>query len=334
MHFVSRILIAIAFLTIGQISWAKRAKMIDQLEALDVNKTKQWVLYRGEDTTKPVVLFVHGGPGSPLMMFSRAFDDAFIKDFIVVHWDQRRSGKSFSKDVPLSTLTLSQIVDDGLVVTEHIKRKFSRSKIILVGHSWGSIVASHMVKARPTDFSTYISVGTVANITEADKMKYAFLKTHLQIEKDKKVIDDFEHLGQPPYKTFKQIILLSRLVWKYGGSFHKFSPDQINEAVGKTKEYSQSELEAQGSGMQEVFEAFNPFLSTYRASTSINTLDIPVVFVQGRFDMATPSELTNQFVNQLQASKGKKLIQFDESAHFPMYEEPKKFLDVLKSVAQ
>lgn len=63
--------------------------MIDLVEKIQANGSNQWVLYRGEDVSHPVVLFVHGGPGSPLMLFSRAFDGAFLKDFVVVHWDQR-----------------------------------------------------------------------------------------------------------------------------------------------------------------------------------------------------------------------------------------------------
>jgi hypothetical protein len=59
--------------------------MIDQLEALQINCTRQWVLYRAEEEANPVVLFVHGGPGYPRMRFSRAFDGILLKDFVVVH---------------------------------------------------------------------------------------------------------------------------------------------------------------------------------------------------------------------------------------------------------
>lgn len=73
---------------------------------------------------KPLVLFIHGGPASPLILFSRGFDSAFIKDFLVVHWDQRQSGKSYDPTQPLDTFSAQQVAKDGLAVVEHLKKKF------------------------------------------------------------------------------------------------------------------------------------------------------------------------------------------------------------------
>lgn len=304
--------------------------MIDQLEKIDVNNNKQWILCRGNDSSKPLVLFVHGGPGSPLMMFSRAFDEIFLKDFVVVHWDQRRSGKSFSGDVPVSSVTLENIVNDGLVVASYLKEKFNRSQIILVGHSWGTIVASHMVKASPYTFSSYVSVGTVVDMVVADNIKFEFLQKELMKEKDNAIHKDFNGIGNPPFRTFNQAILVSKLIMKYGGAFRAFTPNDINDAVQKTKEYSNAELEMQAKAMKDVFEALRDFLSEYRAATAIHSIEVPVVFVQGAYDLLTPASLTKSFVNGLKAPNGKKFVSFESSAHFPMYEEPEKFLEVLK----
>src|SRR5438445_12624179 len=75
-----------------------RGKRLNKMEQLEINRTKQWVLYSGNDQG-PILLFVHGGPGSPLMMFSSAFDKELRKKFLVVHWDQRGAGKSYSAEV-------------------------------------------------------------------------------------------------------------------------------------------------------------------------------------------------------------------------------------------
>lgn len=120
--------------------------MIDQVEKIRVNDSDQYLLYRGNDLDRPIVLFIHGGPGSPLMLFSQAFDGAFLNDFIVVHWDQRNSGKSYDPKLPMKTFSAEQVAKDGLVVVEHLKKKFGRSKVLLVGHSWGSIVGAIMAK--------------------------------------------------------------------------------------------------------------------------------------------------------------------------------------------
>ena len=120
-----------------------QTQMIDELKALDLNGARQWILCRGSDRSMPVVLFVHGGPGNPSMWYSRAFDNDFINDFVVVHWDQRGAGKSYSKETPRETINLNQIVDDGLELTARLKQKFETDKVILVGHSWGTMVAAN-----------------------------------------------------------------------------------------------------------------------------------------------------------------------------------------------
>ena len=80
--------------------------MIDRLYPLDIDGTKQWLLERGRADARHVVLFVYGGPGYPLMIFARAFDTHLLDEFLVVHWDQRHSGKSFDPLRPPLRFTL------------------------------------------------------------------------------------------------------------------------------------------------------------------------------------------------------------------------------------
>ncbi|NBW82343.1 hypothetical protein EBR21_11370, partial [bacterium] len=101
--------------------------------------------------------------------------------------------------------------------------------------------------------------------------------------------------------TFNQAILVSKLIMKYGGAFRAFTPNDINNAVQKTKEYSNAELEMQAKAMKDVFEALRDFLSEYRAATAIHSIEVPVVFVQGAYDLLTPASLTKSFVNGLKA---------------------------------
>lgn len=65
------------------------------LEELDLSGSRQWVLIRGQDRTKPVLLFLHGGPGMPAMYLAHAWQSGLERDFVVVHWDRRGAGKSF-----------------------------------------------------------------------------------------------------------------------------------------------------------------------------------------------------------------------------------------------
>lgn len=64
---------------------------ISSLSEITLGGIKQWIFIRGEDKSIPILIFLHGGPGAPLMGMSssRKFDAELIKYFTVVHWDQR-----------------------------------------------------------------------------------------------------------------------------------------------------------------------------------------------------------------------------------------------------
>lgn len=310
--------------------YAKDSKTIDQLQMIDVNGTKQALLMRSENIDKPVILFVHGGPGSPLMLFSRAFDDIYLKDFVVVHWDQRGSGKSYSPQAPIKLYTAEQIANDGLVVTDFLKNKFKRSKITLVGHSWGSIVAALMTQKQPKDFTSFVSVGTVADMSAADKLKFKFLKTVIKSSGSTQDKKDLVQMGPPPWTKFHKLVIQSRLMAKFKGSFYALDPQQINAAVGKNKEYTESELQTLNVSMEKIWNQISPFLNEYKAIKSVPKIEVPVFFVQGLHDMATPTKLAKDYFDQVTAPQGKRWIEISGSAHFPMYEESNQFLTALK----
>lgn len=327
------ILVLISVLALST-AWGKEVRMIDQLEKIFVNGSHQFILCRGEDISKPVVLFVHGGPASPLMLFARAFDDTFLKDFIIVHWDQRDSGKSFDPKGSISNFSLKQVSEDGLVVVDHLKKKFNQRQIILVGHSWGSIVGAAMVNAKADDFLAYISVGTVADMARGDSIKYEFLNQQVGLSGDQTDKADLKKLGPPPWTNFPQLVIQSRLMTKYKGSFFGLTREQINAAVEKNREYSPTEMENLDVSMDKVWKHISAFLFSYIAIQTVPQMNVPVLFVQGAHDMATPTTLAKKYFEKLNAPKGKEWVEFSSSAHFPMYEEPKAFLSLLQRASR
>lgn len=53
-------------------------------------------------------------------------------------------------------------------------------------------------------------------------------------------------------------------------------------------------------------------------------MKVPVYFFTGRHDYDTPFQLVEQYYEILNAPT-KEIIWFENSAHFPFYEEPEKF---------
>ncbi len=72
---------------------------IDSIEKVQLGGLDQWIQIRGHDRSKPILLFLHGGPGFPEMPFAH-LNAELEQHFVVVQWDQRAAGKSYSWSVP------------------------------------------------------------------------------------------------------------------------------------------------------------------------------------------------------------------------------------------
>jgi pimeloyl-ACP methyl ester carboxylesterase len=172
---------------------------ITEIKTLNINGLDQRMIIRGRDTTKPVLLYLHGGPGSPEFPFVRQFNSGIEDIFVVCYWDQRGAGLSYSKDIPPSTMTLPQFVEDTKVVSEYLIRRFSRDKIYLLGHSWGTLLGSFTVKKYPEYYHAFISVGQVAQQEKSEVISYNFVLSKAKELKDGKAIKSLEGIGLPPY---------------------------------------------------------------------------------------------------------------------------------------
>lgn len=67
-------------------------------------------------------------------------------------------------------------------------------------------------------------------------------------------------------------------------------------------------------------------------SKEIQSIQVPVYFFQGKYDMIKPTVLVEEFYNQLDAEKGKEFIVLENSAHVPMLEEKERYEDLLINV--
>ncbi len=131
---------------------------IAELVSVDINGAPQSLLIRTQDATKPVLLYLAGGPGQSSLPHPRVIFEDFEKDFVVVDWDQRGTGKSYAALDP-DALTPAQAVDDTIAVTNYLRERFAEEKIYLVGESYGTILAVLAAQARPISFMRSSAAG-------------------------------------------------------------------------------------------------------------------------------------------------------------------------------
>ena len=130
---------------------------------VDINGTKQWVSIYGENVDNPVLLYLHGGPGSSTSAYDYAFTRKWADVYTVVTWDQRNCGKSYSEEQNNTALTYDLMMSDGVEMTKLITEYLGKEKISILGHSWGTYLGSNLVLEPPEYYDCYIGTGQLVD---------------------------------------------------------------------------------------------------------------------------------------------------------------------------
>lgn len=123
-----------------------RKKYIESCEVSEVLQLslggfKQKVLIEGKSKDLPVVISLHGGPGSPVpfSVGCRGLFPEWTSKAVMVFWDQLGCGvNNYALD---DSFQIESFVDMTCDLIEEVKKLFPENKLFLFGVSWGSILA-------------------------------------------------------------------------------------------------------------------------------------------------------------------------------------------------
>ena len=172
---------------------------IASLEKVKLGGVDQWLIIRGHDVNKPVLLFLSGGPGASESARVLRFNSELEKHFVVVIWEQRGCGKSYPSLNPKSDLTIDQYVSDVIELSELLRVRFKEQKIYLVGHSWGTIIGALAAQQRSDLFHAYIGTAQMVDVRATDQMIYDLVLEHSIQTGDTDFAQTLEKQGPPPY---------------------------------------------------------------------------------------------------------------------------------------
>ncbi len=304
-----------------------------------VGGVQQWVYVRGQNKENPVILFVHGGPASPIAPVMWMFQRPIEEYFTVVNYDQRASGKTYNANDTIklkNTININQYVDDAIQMAELIKEKYKKKKVILIGHSWGTIISMKAALKRPDLFYAYVGIGQIINTRDNERLSVDFaVKEATRLKNDvalKELASIAPYPGNTPI-TRPRIIIARKWPQYYGGlTAYRNNSRYFFQAPLLSPEYSYQDAEAIGKGsLFTLSKVLSEFLDT--DFKSVKTFPIPVFMFMGRHDYTTPSEPTAQWLQNVKAPF-KKGIWFENSAHLIPIEEPGKMLVTLLNDVQ
>ena len=303
-------------------------KGIDEGLFVTIGGIEQWITIRGWDRDNPVLLFLHGGPGDVTNPWTFALFAPWEKRFTVVQWDQRGAGRTLRKSGPAiaPTITVDRMVQDGIELTEYLLKHLGKKKIILVGHSFGTILELGMVRARPELFYAYVGTGQVADETKNYLVAYDELLKKARAVGNQQALDELSQVGPPPYESGGGY----RVQWKWANAFE--GADQfLAGTIGLT-------LVAPGSSVQEMNDIGDgEILSAGQLVGATKPrgpkecgleFSIPMLFIQGAEDFTTPTALARSYLDAIKAPR-KEFVTINGGGHFAVFMHSDQFLQEL-----
>lgn len=300
---------------------------------IEINGAKQGMFLQCENAENPVLLYLHGGPGSPDIAFNDKYPTGLEKLFTVCWWEQRGSCISYSSMIKPEEMTIEQMIADTVAVTNYLRNRFCQEKIYVMGHSWGSFLGVLTIERHPELYHAYIGVGQVVNQDRSERLAYTYMLEEFAKRNDKKML---KKLRKHPIDDGGEISMRYLSVRSIGmnklgiGIIHNMisSFDCIKVVLGY-KGYTLGEKFKFAKG--SLFSLKRLWGNVLRTDLikQVPDLQIPMYIFQGKYDYQVSYEIAREYAVALNAPL-KGFYTFENSAHSPCFEEPEKMYDIMR----
>jgi len=300
---------------------------VTTLEKVRLGDQDQWVMIRAADPDKPVLLYLSGGPGQSDLPYTRVLFDDLARDFVLVGWDQRGTGKSYPALDPTSTLTLDRAVADTIELTNWLRERFDEEKIYLLGESWGSTLGVFAAQRQPELYYAIIGSGQMVSQRETDRRIYRDLLDYAERTGDDELAATLRSFGEPPYGN----VFANALVMTYYEALTEpYTPPSAYIQRGQAaalgpwgvlaSEYSLIEKVNVLRGLIDMFSVLYPQLQGVDFRQDVPQLDVPVYILDGGHELSARRDLVMEWFEQLQAPQ-KRLFTFENAGHSTAFEQ-------------
>jgi proline iminopeptidase len=307
---------------------------ITTLEPVRLGGHDQWISIRGVSTDKPVLLWLSGGPGQSDLAFTRVLSD-LEQEFVVVNWDQRGQGKSYSALDPTDTWTLDQAVSDTLALSNYLRERFGETKIYLAGESWGTTLGVLAVQRQPELYYAWIASGQMVSQLETDRRIYRDLLAYAGRASDADLTAQLQANGEPPYASL------------YGNSVAMQYYPAIEPAYTQPAAYAQRGEAARVGpwgmfaseynlvekvnvlrGLMDMFSVMYPQLQSVDFRRDVPRLEVPVFLAQGVGELQARHDLALEWFELLEAPE-KHLFTLEQAGHSTLFERSDVFYQIM-----
>ncbi len=308
---------------------------IAEIRDVEINGARQRLLIRGADKNNPVLLHLHGGPGGPDQSLLQSYGKTLEDLFTVVYWDQRGSGASFQSAQVDQPLILEQLVDDGVAISNLLRREFKQDKIYLQGHSWGTLLGVKIITKAPELYTAFFAVGLFGYSQRAERLSWHYALKAAQDAGDTRTAKRLTEMGPPPYKTnsawIKNVTEQRKLLWPYENPNAPalFAMTDIYWMFANYHGYSLKEKLSAFDALDYTMQQLWPVVVNTNLIETHTEIDVPFYVFQGKYDQHTVTEVAKDYFEAINAPD-KAYHLFENSAHWPHVREYEKYRALLE----
>ncbi|GAA3401120.1 alpha/beta fold hydrolase [Paenibacillus hodogayensis] len=304
-------------------------------EYVPINGIDQYLFHAGTKTDNPVLLYLHGGPGSVESLFAHLFQGKLEEIFTIVHWDQRGAGKTLvrnKEDYPTMDLMLKDLFE----VIQYLKKTYNQQKIVLLGRSWGSVLGSTFIKQYPEEVAYYIGVAQVISMLENERVAYEKLKELIVQANDKKSLKKLEYIGDYPGDKFlldREFLKKCSKVRKLQGKFNLAGKNDLSIwlKVCKSPIFKLSDIWAFLNAFKANQNVLEQFLGGFDLNAESTDYKVPVYYILGGDDWQAPYIIAQTYFARIHAPT-KRLFLIPNAGHRIMLDQTDLFYGALLEV--
>lgn len=284
----------LAVIVTASFSFAQPA--VNTEEEISIGGIKQFITVQSADSTLPLLLFLHGGPGGSVLSYADRFTNKLQQHFVVVQWDQRETGTTLELNTSPLPLTLALFQRDTEEVIRYLLNRYKQEKLYLVAHSWGTALGFHIARTHPELLHAYVPIGAMINQLESEREALSVMKAKAMGTRNLKQLEEIERI-QIPFQSGEQLY------------YHR---KWLLDLAGSRKSLSQTFVEEWATRWLHVFNE----ASHENLLNTLPSIECPVYFFAGRKDLQTSSSIAHRYFSMVRAPK-KDFFWFDTGHSIP-----------------
>ena len=306
---------------------------VEMGQSVSIGEVPQYLDISGRADTQPVLLYLHGGPGRSAIPSSHVYAESLERHYVVAHWDQRGTQRSYTEALEDFPLSAERLVNDTVELSRLLASWFERERVVLVAEGVAALPALRAAQRHPEAFYAVVLLAPIIDMQAALAHSYRWTLGQAHDRRHVEALMALQSLGKPPWSGERETAaLMTLLYWmdRWGGTVPGVDAiERLAELEAGANAGRRARQERARQGQAYSLERLWPALREMSLARHTPSIQAPVFFIVGEADQRAPLAHVEAYYEALDARQGKTLVKLKGVGHWPLLEAPEQVIEVL-----